>query len=426
MKKYFYLILFLFSLIILTICSAIVSIANDEIVGTVNGKNIYLSEFNRLYNSQKYKLDSTIKDSEKELKEKLVNQLVDKILILQEAEERNIQLPEEEITKRLEVIKDKKGGEEKFIAFLQENNATIEDAKNEIKNQILHNLVINSFTNESTSNQTFKSYFTEKRKNADIVIFTSKIFESSEGPSHVSATIRTKEYPTLTKSKVDEIKKLEEETNKIIDSQIRHKEDIVIEEEVIDKSPHKTNEKTIDSKSKIQEAKKEGEINIEDIEEPTVLRPITKESTKGWREKISKELKFNPLDGIKNKLHKRRLAKNAESELRKIQESIVPGKSITIKHETKFTKNKRIVQVPAEPPPKPQENSIELSLLPNDENESYSELILLPNEDNEAIDSNEDPFKAPITGQALEQTNFSQELEELIRRIEQRKVTLSK
>lgn len=409
MKKYFYLILFLFSLIITIICSATVTIANDEIIGTVNSKNIYLSEFNRLYNSQKNKLDSTTKDSEKELKEKLVNQLVDKILILQEAEERNIQVPEEEITKRLELIKDKKGGEEKFITFLQENNATIEDAKNEIKDQILQNLIINSFTNESTSNQTVKSYFTEKRKNADIVIFTSKIFDAHQGPSDVTATIRTKEYPTLTKSKVDEIKKLEEETNKIIDSQIRHKEDIVIEEEVIGKSSHETKEKTIDPKSKIQEAKKEGEINIEDIEEPTVLRPITKESTKGWREKISKNLKlrFNPLDGIKNKLQKRRLAKNADIELRKIQESIVP-----------------IVQVPAEPPPKPQENLTELVLIPNDENEPYSELILLPNEDNETINSNEDPFKTPITGQALEKSDFSYELNELIKRIEQRKVTL--
>lgn len=148
----------------------------SEIIGIVNSENIYLNDFNRLLNVQKTKLTNL---SDKEIKDKLVNFIIDRILISQEAKARNIEVPEENIAKRLALLKEKKGGEEAFKKFLEENKATIEDAKDEIKTQMLYKLVEKEL---AKSNDEFKSFLSKKKENSNIVVYRDKIFQNIQSP----------------------------------------------------------------------------------------------------------------------------------------------------------------------------------------------------------------------------------------------------
>ena len=166
--------IFLILLFLLTFSLNSQALDKDEIIGTVNGENFYLSDFNRLFNSQRSKLD---KLSNKEIKDKLVSFIIDRILVSQEAKAKNIEVSEETIKKRLELIKGKKGGEEAFKKFLEENKATLEDAKDEIKTQMLYKLVEKELAN---NNDGLKSFISKKRENSNIVVYRDKIFPDTQ------------------------------------------------------------------------------------------------------------------------------------------------------------------------------------------------------------------------------------------------------
>ena len=168
MKKYFYLI------IILAICNFLInniSLASDlknEIIGTVNGENIYLKEFDRLYDTGKKK-GAIDKANQRDIKEKSLNSIINKYLILQEAKTRKIQIPDTTLTQKLNETKQKLGGEANFKNFLDENNATGEDAKNEIKSQLLYYELKKQIPNLS-------SFLTQKRAKSKITIYKERIF----------------------------------------------------------------------------------------------------------------------------------------------------------------------------------------------------------------------------------------------------------
>ena len=302
MKKPFYSILILLFLFSQTICLGLTLTPSEEIIGTVNGENLYLIEFNRLFAAQKkqfhnnyhfdlfspptenpkatLKREEQIKKANKEglfisneefnnaleelitkesgieniqskakannlsmediknkleenllldkhfendIKPKLVDLMIEELLLLQEAKAQNIQVPEEEVLKRLNTIKNKQGGEEGFQAFLAENAATLEDAQNEIRKQVAYDLVKNEILKEQVD---FEPYLLEKKSNSVIIVYNNKLFPQEEESLEPIAqspeskdqqtSLRTNPYPTITKSKVEEIKKLEEKTNEII------------------------------------------------------------------------------------------------------------------------------------------------------------------------------------------------------------------
>lgn len=191
---------------------------NDEIIGIVNGENLYLSEFNRLLNAQKRMLSKDAlenKETEKKIKEKLIDLMINELLAVQEAKKRNIQISEEEIINKLNLLLQKQGDEGYFIQFLAENNATIEDTKNEIKNQLFYERVKKEIPD-------FKSFLSEKKSQASIVIYNNKISPTNiaQPIAEEKTELRTKEYPTLTKTKLDEITKLEEKTLDILSKEI--------------------------------------------------------------------------------------------------------------------------------------------------------------------------------------------------------------
>lgn len=228
MKQFWSISLSIILSTIITFNSSYAVNSNDEIIGTVNGENLYLSQFNRLLNAGK-------KDPNKSLtKEKILELMINELLVLQEAKARNIDIPQEEIIKQLNLVKEKQGGEEAFRVFLTEYSATLEDAQNEIKNKLLYEKVKNEIMGE------FKQFLTERKLTANIVVYNDKIFPNIQEPN-----LRTEQYPTITKSKIEEIKNLEIKTNELVkkeslllskeqleylESHTRQRQDITVDE----------------------------------------------------------------------------------------------------------------------------------------------------------------------------------------------------
>ncbi|MBI2995172.1 MAG: SurA N-terminal domain-containing protein [Candidatus Melainabacteria bacterium] len=215
MKKYLYKIIISFLFLFLIINPSFSQIQDNEIIANVNGENIYLNTFNRLFNARQKKLPIE-KNQENAVKEKILNQIIEDTLILQEAKARNLEANEEEINKRFNLTTEKQGGEEAFKKFLAENNATIEDAKDEIKKQILYDQIKEDIIKGAGNLSTF---INNKKQVASIVIYKDKVFPQ-ELTSETNITIRASEYPAITKEKVEsqvkEIKKLEEQTKEAI------------------------------------------------------------------------------------------------------------------------------------------------------------------------------------------------------------------
>lgn len=327
MKKYLFFIFISVILSFLTSGLCLATESNEEIIGTVNGENIYLKEFNRLYNAQKKKLEKNgpiDKVTEKTIKEKLLDLIIDEYIILEEAKERNIQIPDEVLATRLNQIKEKVGGEEGFNKFLSENNATIEDAKREIKNQLQYSIVKNQLEFKQSKDPSFnyKDFLTEKKSKSNIVIYKEKMFPKEENKDLIkeqqteaqeAIALRNNPYPTITKSKVDEIKKLEKNTNEIL------RQNISIEPPAVqiknDKSPVK--------KSKKLET-------IKQLSNKT--KDKTKENFNNLKRVISTKIAGQKL-ALKDRLTKIKLARTEKK--KKLEDiagnqNLIPGKPIAI------------------------------------------------------------------------------------------------
>lgn len=168
---------------------------------------------------------------EKVGREKLVELMLNEMIFLQEAKARDLKISEEDINKKINFIKQREGGDEAFEKFLQANNATIEDAKKEIKNQLISKFIKAILQSENVD---LKSFLTEKKEKATIIVYNDKILQKEQANTEIkpeaqttqtvqqvetvneAITLRTKEYPIISKSKLEEIKNLEEKTNEII------------------------------------------------------------------------------------------------------------------------------------------------------------------------------------------------------------------
>ena len=227
------------------------TLIDEQVIGIVNGENLYLNNFNRLFYAQKKKLKPEDRFQEESLKKKVVDLLIDELLVQEEAKTKNINIQEEEINERLNLIKQKSGSEDAFNKFLIKNNATTEDAKNEIKTQLLFEVM-------KTQIPSFKTFLAEKRRNANIVIYNYKIFSEA---GELDKEIATCKETFLRQIELVSLQPLSDEYEGVtgragdggwgegkgeIDSHIKLRKDIVIEE----------------------------------IKEPLVLKPIIQDETK--------------------------------------------------------------------------------------------------------------------------------------------------
>jgi hypothetical protein len=277
-------------------------LANEEIIGTVNGEDLPLKEFTRLINAQRktfrqslnYDLFSKTSSSkrkellgkakndglavpyedfsiawgnllknysgignlekkgkenklllvdiqrklednilldkyfDKHIKTKLLGLMVDEAIVLSEAKQRNLKVGEEDIRNKLDLIKEKHGGDSGFIKFLATNNATVEDAKQEIKNQLLYQMVKDSVSKElqTDNKEKIKAYFNIKKRSADIDISSEKVFGKdtslqmaeivkTESPVQVVKKQQIIQASAPQKTKAEDLPNLSEITQKI-------------------------------------------------------------------------------------------------------------------------------------------------------------------------------------------------------------------
>lgn len=185
---------------------------------------------------------------ENQTKEKLIEKLVNEELLLQEAEAQDIKISEEEVIKRLALIKQKKGGDEAFNRFLSENNATIEDATSEVRDQALIEVIKNQMKD-------LNAFLKAKKSFSEIVVYRSRIFPKEEDNLPkliIDPTIAKRPValpppsPTL-----ENIKELEVETNNILAKEIRREESEIfipsLKEDLILKPINTTMKPTIDA-----------------------------------------------------------------------------------------------------------------------------------------------------------------------------------
>lgn len=116
----------------------------EEIIKSYEGIENFTTELNKKNLSVSF-VKSKLKENmlldkyfKEESKYKLTELMVDELIVLEEAKKRNITVPEDEVNSRFDKIVEKEGGIDRFNVFLAKNQATIEDAKNEIRNKLIY------------------------------------------------------------------------------------------------------------------------------------------------------------------------------------------------------------------------------------------------------------------------------------------------
>lgn len=130
---------------------------NENVVAIVNDQEITKAEFDTTY--EQYKLtyaqqglniDEMEEDQVKQIELEVVDQLVNSKLLIQAAEENNIEATEEEVKQSLEQIKGQFEKDEEFTAALEANKLTLE----QLEKQIADELKVNQYISENIAEVT--------------------------------------------------------------------------------------------------------------------------------------------------------------------------------------------------------------------------------------------------------------------------------
>ncbi|MBI1858703.1 MAG: hypothetical protein HYR97_06305 [Candidatus Melainabacteria bacterium] len=198
-----------------------------------------------------------------EAKHKIVELMVDEKLVLQEAKKRNITVPDNEVTEKLDKIIEKEGGLEAFSRFLLANKATFSDAKKEVENKLLFDLVKQNITEETVVNdfdiqryyethisdfknvpmelvkgeiieiikeqngeEAFNFLIKDRKLNSEIIVYNKSTFNNLKKPSsqiaaNESLPLRSKTYPTITKQTVEPVINTATEKKEIVEVEIK-------------------------------------------------------------------------------------------------------------------------------------------------------------------------------------------------------------
>ena len=125
-------------------------------------------------------------------KERLLEQLINETVVLQEAKKRNIIVNEEEIAKKFSEFKSRLGREEALYSFLKENNASLEDVISEMRNQLLYQILKSQINYEKAAS--FERFLASKKLSSSIVVFRDKIF-----PPQIEETFK---IPVIAKKEI--------------------------------------------------------------------------------------------------------------------------------------------------------------------------------------------------------------------------------
>jgi parvulin-like peptidyl-prolyl isomerase len=117
----------------------------DKTLAVVNGEPIFASEFNNLFKQYKNNMPSTSNQTpqkENELKDAILNQKIEDVILKQEVKKQKIRVSRKEIEDAMEEIKKVFTNESEFVAELKKENITIAEFEKKLMEQIaITNLV---------------------------------------------------------------------------------------------------------------------------------------------------------------------------------------------------------------------------------------------------------------------------------------------
>jgi len=135
-------LIFLFIILCLFIASSSPAKVVDKTIATVDGEVILMSEFEKRAKPvmEEYEKFLTGADKEmkvKELKEKILDQMIDEKILIREAKRMKFNVTRKEIQDGIEEIKKRFGSEEEFNQELAKQGLTEEKFKEQVKEQIM-------------------------------------------------------------------------------------------------------------------------------------------------------------------------------------------------------------------------------------------------------------------------------------------------
>jgi parvulin-like peptidyl-prolyl isomerase len=110
---------------------------NQAAAVIVNGEPISEAELDEAYNSLPVAYQSIVS------REEVLDQLINKELMLQEAMKRGIQASQDEIEEQLQLVKSQFPTEDAFLEILEQQNLTLAEVEDQIREQTILNKVIN-------------------------------------------------------------------------------------------------------------------------------------------------------------------------------------------------------------------------------------------------------------------------------------------
>ena len=117
----------------------------NNTIATVNGKVILRSEFDKKINILlKDVPPESLKETEKVLqfKEQVLDEMINEMLVLQDAESKKVTITNKEITDGIDKLKTSFNSPEEFDAAIKDKGLTMEDLKTEVKNQLIKEKMI--------------------------------------------------------------------------------------------------------------------------------------------------------------------------------------------------------------------------------------------------------------------------------------------
>ncbi len=119
----------------------------DKVIAVVNDLIITQAEMARIlmpvYNAYSKELNGEkLKQKMLEAEDEALNQLVEQKLILSEARRRGVEAPDEEVSERLDEMKSRFSGEEKFSQALLQDNITLPELREMIREDVIRSILV--------------------------------------------------------------------------------------------------------------------------------------------------------------------------------------------------------------------------------------------------------------------------------------------
>ncbi|MDK2836757.1 MAG: foldase protein PrsA [Thermosediminibacterales bacterium] len=176
-KKVFYVLLVILTVLSLTGCNLIKkeekigkTIDGQEVVAVVNDEKILKSEYDKnlqdIEEMLKKHYGEDVLESEEgkttmeNIKKQLLEDMINNVIIEQEAKKRGIEITEDELEKRLDELKTQFGGEQNFEEFLKEQGLSLDDVKKNVTQEMLYSRLLDEVTRDvEVTEKEVKEYY---------------------------------------------------------------------------------------------------------------------------------------------------------------------------------------------------------------------------------------------------------------------------